>query len=91
MADRNQYDVIIIGAGKQAGDHQLLVIERTTPAARTSSRSTKWIPGRPRALESGQFRLVREGLREQQRSSTLSAWQMAGGAPRVPVIVSIWR
>lgn len=74
MADADPYDLAVIGAGIQgagvaqaaaAAGHRVLVLERTAPAAGTSSRSTKLIHGGLRYLETGQIRLVREALREQ--------------------------
>jgi glycerol-3-phosphate dehydrogenase len=68
-----EYDVIIIGGGIHgagvlqaavAAGHSALLIERTGLAAGTSSRSSKLIHGGLRYLESGQFALVRESLRE---------------------------
>ena len=68
-----QYDVIIIGGGIHgagvlqaavAAGHSALLIERQALAAGTSSRSSKLIHGGLRYLESGQFALVRESLRE---------------------------
>src|SRR5580698_5317023 len=68
-----QYDVIIIGGGIHgagvlqaavAAGHKALLIERQALAAGTSSRSSKLIHGGLRYLESGQFALVRESLRE---------------------------
>lgn len=75
MADADPYDLAVIGAGIQgagvaqaaaAAGHRVLVLERTAPAAGTSSRSTKLIHGGLRYLETGQIRLVREALREQR-------------------------
>jgi glycerol-3-phosphate dehydrogenase len=68
-----QYDVAVIGAGIHgagvaqavaAAGHKVLLIERKGLASGTSSRSSKLIHGGLRYLESGQFRLVRESLRE---------------------------
>ena len=68
-----EYDVIIIGGGihgagvlqaAAAAGHRALLIERQALAAGTSSRSSKLIHGGLRYLESGQFALVRESLRE---------------------------
>ncbi len=73
MNDR--FDVVVIGAGIHgAGVAQaaaarglsVLVLEKTAPAAGTSSRSSKLIHGGLRYLESGQFSLVRECLRERE-------------------------
>ncbi len=68
-----QYDVIIVGGGihgagvlqaAAAAGHSVLLIERAGLASGTSSRSSKLIHGGLRYLESGQFALVRESLRE---------------------------
>ncbi len=75
MAEMELYDIIVIGAGIQgagvaqtaaAAGYRVLVLERSAPAAATSSRSSKLIHGGLRYLESGQLRLVREALREQR-------------------------
>ncbi len=47
-----------------AAGHSALLIERRALASGTSSRSSKFIHGGLRYLESGQFALVRESLRE---------------------------
>src|SRR5277367_6124746 len=68
-----EYDVVIIGGGIHgagvlqaavAAGHSALLIERQGLASGTSSRSSKLIHGGLRYLESGQFALVRESLRE---------------------------
>src|SRR5258708_6814047 len=68
-----EYDVVIIGGGihgagvlqaAAAAVHSALLIEREGLAAGTSSRSSKLIHGGLRYLESWQFALVRESLRE---------------------------
>jgi len=68
-----EYDVVIIGGGihgagvlqaAAAAGHRALLIERQALASGTSSRSSKLIHGGLRYLESGQFALVRESLRE---------------------------
>jgi glycerol-3-phosphate dehydrogenase len=68
-----EYDVIIVGGGIHgagvlqatvAAGHSALLIEKSTLASGTSSRSSKLIHGGLRYLESGQFSLVRESLRE---------------------------
>lgn len=69
-----QYDVVVIGAGihgagvaqaAAAAGHSVLVLEQYDAAAQgSSSRSSKLIHGGLRYLESGQFHLVRECLRE---------------------------
>ncbi len=68
------YDVTVIGAGihgagvaqaAAAAGHRVLVLEQyERPARGSSSRSSKLIHGGLRYLESGQFGLVRECLRE---------------------------
>jgi glycerol-3-phosphate dehydrogenase len=68
-----EYDVVIIGGGIHgagvlqaavAAGHSALLIERRGLASGTSSRSSKLIHGGLRYLESAQFALVRESLRE---------------------------
>jgi glycerol-3-phosphate dehydrogenase len=68
-----QYDLVVIGAGIQgagvaqaaaAAGYSVLVLEQTAVAAGTSSKSSKLIHGGLRYLESAQFGLVRESLRE---------------------------
>ncbi len=67
------YDVIIVGGGIHgagvlqaavASGYSALLIERAALASGTSSRSSKLIHGGLRYLESAQFALVRESLRE---------------------------
>ncbi len=66
-------DLIVIGGGihgagvaqaAAAAGHEVLVLEQRTLAFGTSSRSSKLIHGGLRYLESAQFALVRECLRE---------------------------
>jgi glycerol-3-phosphate dehydrogenase len=66
-------DVVVVGGGihgvgvaqaAAAAGHAVLLLEKTSLAAGTSSRSSKLIHGGLRYLESGQFHLVRESLRE---------------------------
>ena len=73
MADR--YDLVVVGGGihgvgvAQAAVAQgcsVLVLEQTALAGGTSGRSSKLIHGGLRYLESGQFSLVRESLRERR-------------------------
>lgn len=68
-----QYDLIVVGAGIQgagvaqaaaAAGYSVLVLEQTAIAAGTSSKSSKLIHGGLRYLETAQFALVRESLRE---------------------------
>ncbi len=67
------WDVVVAGGGIHgvgiaqavaAAGHSVLVLEQQAIAAGSSSRSSKLIHGGLRYLESGQFRLVRESLRE---------------------------
>jgi glycerol-3-phosphate dehydrogenase len=68
-----EYEVIVVGGGIHgagvlqavaAAGHTGLLIEKNALASGTSSRSSKLIHGGLRYLESGQFALVRESLRE---------------------------
>jgi glycerol-3-phosphate dehydrogenase len=68
-----EYDVVIVGGGihgagvlqaAAAAGHSALLIERRALASGTSSKSSKLIHGGLRYLESAQFALVRESLRE---------------------------
>ena len=68
-----EFDVIVVGGGIHgagvlqavvAAGHRALLIEERAIAGGTSSRSSKLIHGGLRYLESGQFALVRESLRE---------------------------
>ncbi len=69
----SSYDVVVIGAGingagvaqaAAAAGYSVLILEKTAIARGTSSRSSKLIHGGLRYLETAQFRLVRESLRE---------------------------
>lgn len=69
------YDVAVIGAGihgagiaqaAAAQGYSVLLLEQRSPASGTSSRSSKLIHGGLRYLESGQFALVHECLRERE-------------------------
>lgn len=76
MQEPESYDIIIIGAGIQGAGvaqaaavcgYKTLVIEKNVDAGlATSSKSSKLIHGGLRYLESGQFGLVRECLRERK-------------------------
>ena len=66
-------DLVVVGAGihgagvaqaAAAAGYSVTVLEARAPAAGTSSRSSKLVHGGLRYLESGQFRLVHESLRE---------------------------
>ncbi len=67
------FDLVVVGAGihgtgvaqaAAAAGHSVLLLEQTAVAAGSSSRSSKLIHGGLRYLETGQFTLVRESLRE---------------------------
>lgn len=69
------YDLIVIGGGihgagvaqaAAAAGYQVLILEQDNWAAGTSSRSSKLIHGGLRYLQSGQFQLVWECLRERE-------------------------
>jgi len=66
-------DVLVVGGGiqgagvaqaTQAAGYQTLIVEKTAWAAGTSSKSSKLIHGGLRYLQSGDFSLVRESLKE---------------------------
>lgn len=72
---------LVIGAGIQgagiaqalaAAGHEVLLVERSTIAAGTSSRSSKLIHGGLRYLESLQFSLVAESLAERRTLLTIA-------------------
>ncbi|MDH3915169.1 MAG: FAD-dependent oxidoreductase, partial [Chromatiales bacterium] len=70
-----QVDILVVGGGihgvgvaqaAAAAGHSVLLVEKSRLAAGTSSRSSKLIHGGLRYLETYQFRLVRECLRERR-------------------------
>ena len=70
-----KYDIIIVGGGihgvgvaqaAAASGYKTALLEQYGLAEGTSSRSSKLIHGGLRYLESGQFRLIRESLRERE-------------------------
>jgi len=72
---QQQYDVTIIGGGihgagiaqaAAAAGYKVLLLEKNEWAAGTSSKSSKLIHGGLRYLQSGQFGLVRESIRERE-------------------------
>lgn len=72
---KHQYDVTVIGGGihgagiaqaAAAAGYKVLLLEKTAWAAGTSSKSSKLIHGGLRYLQSGQFGLVRESIRERE-------------------------
>jgi glycerol-3-phosphate dehydrogenase len=69
------YDLIVLGGGIHgagvaqaagAAGHRVLLLEKSSIAHGTSSRSSKLIHGGLRYLETGQLSLVRESLRERE-------------------------
>jgi glycerol-3-phosphate dehydrogenase len=69
------YDVVVVGGGihgvgvaqaAAAAGHSAVVLEKNELAGGTSSRSSKLIHGGLRYIESAQWRLVRESLRERR-------------------------
>jgi glycerol-3-phosphate dehydrogenase len=68
-----EFDIVVVGAGingagmaqaAAAAGHSVLLLEKQAPGTGTSSRSSKLIHGGLRYLESYEFKLVRESLRE---------------------------
>ncbi|HEX6852741.1 MAG TPA: FAD-dependent oxidoreductase [Candidatus Polarisedimenticolaceae bacterium] len=93
MAPR--YDVAVIGAGihgagvaqaAAAAGHRVLVLEKSEPAAGTSSKSSKLIHGGLRYLETPQFGLVRESLRERELLLRLAP----GLVTRLPFYIPVY-
>lgn len=75
MSTSSRFDLVVVGGGihgvgvaqaAAAAGHSVLLLEKTALAAGTSSRSSKLIHGGLRYLESMQFSLVRESLRERE-------------------------
>ncbi len=71
----DSYDVVVVGGGihgagvaqaAAAHGYTVLLLEQHQPAAGTSSRSSKLIHGGLRYLESAEFGLVRESLKERE-------------------------
>ena len=69
------YDVVVIGGGIQgagvallarAAGYRVMLLEQATWAAETSSKSSKLIHGGLRYLQTGQFKLVYQCLRERR-------------------------
>jgi len=87
---------VVVGAGihgvgvaraAAATGLSVAVIERTAPAAGTSSRSSKLIHGGLRYLETAQFGLVRESLRERRYMRTT----MPTHAHLLPMHIPVYR
>jgi glycerol-3-phosphate dehydrogenase len=89
-------DALVIGAGihgagcaqaLSAAGHAVRVLEKTGIACATSCRSSKLIHGGLRYLESGQYSLVRESLREREILLRIAP----GLVKRVPFHIPIYR
>jgi len=89
-------DVLVVGAGihgagvaqaAAAAGYRVRVIEKTGIASGTSCRSSKLIHGGLRYLESGQYRLVRESLRERELLLRLAPKLVR----RVPFHIPVYR
>jgi len=89
-------DIAIIGGGihgvgvaqaAAAAGYRVALLEKTAIAAGTSSRSSKLIHGGLRYLESGQFGLVRESLRERRLLLELAPWLVRP----LPVYIPVYR
>lgn len=88
------YDVVVIGGGihgagvvqaAQAAGYRALVVEKTAWAAGTSSKSSKLIHGGLRYLQSGNFALVRESLRERALLLKLAPGLVCGNWFTIPI------
>lgn len=88
------YDMVVVGAGIQgvgvaqaavAAGYSVLVLEQKAVAAATSSQSSKLIHGGLRYLESAQFSLVRESLRERALLLELAPELVRRVAMHIPV------
>jgi glycerol-3-phosphate dehydrogenase len=89
------YDVVVIGGGihgvgvaqaAAAAGHSVLLLERQGLASGTSGRSSKLIHGGLRYLESAQFGLVRESLREREILLRIAP----GLVQRVPFYIPVY-
>ena len=97
-----EFDVAVVGGGvngcgiaRDAAGRGLKVLlcEQGDLASFTSSASTKLIHGGLRYLEHGDFRLVRESLRERERLLRLAPhiiWPMRFVLPHVPSMRPAW-
>lgn len=90
------HDVVVIGAGihgagvaqaAAVAGRRVLVLEQAAPAAATSGRSSKLIHGGLRYLESGQFQLVRESLRERETLLRIAPSLVQ----RLPFLIPVYR
>ncbi|MHB8535731.1 MAG: glycerol-3-phosphate dehydrogenase/oxidase [Sulfuricaulis sp.] len=91
----DDYDVVVIGGGihgagvaqaAAAAGHSVLLLEQQGIASGTSSRSSKLIHGGLRYLESAQFGLVRESLREREILLRIAP----GLVERVPFYIPVY-
>jgi glycerol-3-phosphate dehydrogenase len=91
-----EFDLVVVGGGihgagvaqaAAAAGQRVLLLEKRYPAAETSSRSSKLIHGGLRYLETGQFGLVRESLRERELLLKLAP----GLVRRVPFFIPVYR
>ncbi|NIO12055.1 MAG: FAD-dependent oxidoreductase [Deltaproteobacteria bacterium] len=100
MVASNHFDIAVIGAGihgagvaqaAAAAGYSVLVLEQTGIASATSSGSTKLIHGGLRYLETGQFALVRECLRERELLLKLAPELVWLRPFYIPVYRDTWR
>ena len=91
-----RYDAVVIGAGihgagcaqaLSAAGHTVLVLEKGGVACATSCRSSKLIHGGLRYLETGQYSLVRESLREREILLRIAP----GLVRRVPFYIPVYQ
>lgn len=91
-----EVDALVLGAGihgagvaqaAAAAGYRVRVLEKTGVAAGTSCRSSKLIHGGLRYLETGQYRLVQESLREREILLRLAP----GLVRRVPFNIPVYR
>jgi glycerol-3-phosphate dehydrogenase len=91
-----QYDICVVGGGIQgcgvaqaavAAGYSVVLLEKTSLASATSSRSSKLIHGGLRYLESGQFQLVAESIRERE----LLINNAPGLVRRVPFYIPLYK
>jgi len=87
-------DIVVIGGGihgagaaqaAAAAGYRVRVLEQTGVAAATSCRSSKLIHGGLRYLESGQYRLVQESLRERELLLRLAPQLVRRVAFHIPI------
>ncbi|MEP3855420.1 MAG: FAD-dependent oxidoreductase [Porticoccus sp.] len=90
----NHFDVVVIGGGimgagvvqaAQAAGYNCLVLEKNSWGSGTSSKSSKLIHGGLRYLQSWEFSLVRESLRERTRLLSLAPQLVYGNWFYIPL------